>query len=211
MPDSTTSETRLWLLRHPEPESRATGRCYGSLDLSLSDKGIRQARAVAQTMAGEPLAAIYSSPRQRCQQAASILAEGRNCPVETADAFRELDFGEFEGRTYDEIAAACPDLYRQWMETPTKVQFPGGESYCDLRMRVVAAAGELRTRFAGQSIALVTHAGVIRVLLAEALRMRAEDIFRISQRYASLNLIRYLGEFPVVDRMNAEATPALPD
>lgn len=54
---------------------------------------------------------------------------GRTCPVEIVEAFRELDFVEFEGRTYDEIAALYPEVYRQWMEWPAETQFPGGESF----------------------------------------------------------------------------------
>src|SRR5260370_31981794 len=129
MTDSGNPETVLWLLRHPEPEASARGRCYGSLDVALSPDGIRQARSVAHGLAQKTFAAIYTSPRQRCTQAAHILAAGRTCPVETIAALRELDFGEFEGRTYDEIAAMYPDPYQQWMEHPTETRFPGGESF----------------------------------------------------------------------------------
>src|SRR5215472_11912326 len=100
MTDPHTDETRLWLLRHPQPEAAAAGRCYGSLNVKLSPEGIRQAHSVAESLAIEPLAAIYTSPRQRCIEAASILAAGRPCAVEVMDALRELDFGEFEGRSY---------------------------------------------------------------------------------------------------------------
>src|SRR5579863_3563976 len=133
MPDAGNPETVLWLLRHPEPEASARGRCYGSLDVALSPEGIRQARSVADRLAQEIFTAIYTSPRQRCTQAAQILAAGRTCPVETMPALRELDFGEFEGRTYDEIAATYPGLYQRWMERPTETQFPGGESFLDMR------------------------------------------------------------------------------
>ncbi len=128
MAGSSSKETVLWLLRHPEPEA-AAARCYGSLDLRLSEVGIRQARTAARALANRPLAAIYTSPSQRCQQAAHILAAGRGCPVEAVDALRELDFGEFEGRGYEEIASLYPDLYAQWMEHPTEIRFPDGESF----------------------------------------------------------------------------------
>jgi alpha-ribazole phosphatase len=202
------AETAFWLLRHPQPEAAAEGLCYGSCDWKLSETGIRQAHAVAASLAAHPLAAIYTSPRQRCRQAARILAEGRECPVETVEALRELDFGEFEGRRYEEIAALYPDLYRQWMEQPTTVRFPGGESFLDMRRRVIAAAGGLRARHAGEAIALVTHGGVIRIILAEALGIRPADIFRLGQRHAAINLVRYFGETPLVELMNGDP-PAL--
>jgi alpha-ribazole phosphatase len=206
MADSSAPQTILWLMRHPEPEAAATGRCYGSLDWKLSEAGIRQAHAGANALANEPLAAIYTSPRQRCKQAAQILAAGRQCLPETMDALRELDFGEFEGRDYDEIAAAYPDLYRQWMEHPTEVRFPGGEGFSEMRVRVLAATRDLRLRHAGQSIAMVTHGGAIRIVLAEALGMQPAGIFRIGQRYGGISMIRYFGEVPVVELVNGEAT-----
>ena len=199
------AETGLWLLRHPRPEAEAEGRCYGSRDWKLSETGVRQAHAVAKFLAAEPLAAVYTSPRQRCREAARILAAGRHCPIETLDALRELDFGEFEGRRYEEIAALYPDLYRQWMEQPTTVRFPGGESFPDMCVRVATAARGLRARHAGQTIALVTHGGAIRILLAEALGMEPAHIFRLGQRHGAVNLVRYFGDTPLVELVNAEA------
>jgi alpha-ribazole phosphatase len=204
MTDAGNRETVLWLLRHPEPEASARGRCYGSLDVALSPDGIRQARSVAGRLAQEIFTAIYTSPRQRCTQAAQILAAGRTCPVETMAALRELDFGEFEGRTYNEIAATYPDLYQQWMERPTETQFPGGESLLDMRTRVIAATRELRSRHTGQSIALVTHGGVIRIILADSLGVDTANIFRIGQRYGAINAIRYFDQTPMVDLVNAQ-------
>lgn len=207
MTDTSNPETVLWLLRHPEPEASARGRCYGSLDVALSPEGIRQAHAVADALAQEMFAAIYTSPRQRCRQAAEILAAGRTCSVETVAALRELDFGELEGSTYDEIAAMYPDVYQQWMDRPTETQFPGGESFREMHARVIATTRDLRSRHAGQSIAFVTHAGVIRIILADALGMEAANIFRIGQRYGAINVVRYFGETPIVELLNGEAIP----
>jgi alpha-ribazole phosphatase len=204
MTDSGNPETVLWLLRHPEPEASARGRCYGSLDIALSPGGIRQAECIADALAKKTFASIYTSPRKRCTEAARILAAGRICPVETVAALRELDFGELEGRTYDEIAAMYPDVYQQWMKRPTETQFPGGESFRDMHTRVTAATQELRSRHTGQSIALVTHGGVIRIILADALGMEAANIFRIGQRHGAINVIRYFDETPMVDLVNAQ-------
>ena len=197
-------ETSVWLLRHPEPDAVARGRCYGSLDLALSKDGMQQAHAVAKALAATPLAAIYTSPRQRCTQAASILALGRACSVKIVEDVRELDFGEFEGRTYDEIAARYPDVYRQWMERPTKTHFPGGECFGDMCVRVVESVRRLRARHDGDSIAIVAHGGVNRIILADALGMDMAHIFRIGQRYGALNRVRYFGDDPVVELINGD-------
>jgi alpha-ribazole phosphatase len=191
----------LWLLRHGEP-AETRGLCYGALDVELSPAGIHQAKLASAMLHGQPFAAIYSSPRRRCLEGARILAKERICPVETMDALSEIHFGEFEGRSYDEIAAEYLDLYRQWMEQPTGFHFPGGESFDQMWKRVTNAARILRERHTGESIAVVTHGGVIRILLAEALALPPANIFRIGQCYGALNLIRYLDEVPVVDLVN---------
>jgi alpha-ribazole phosphatase len=199
-------ETVLWLLRHPEPEASAQGRCYGALEVGLSDRGIRQAHAIANLLATEPLEAIYTSPRQRCQQAASTIAAGRTCPVEIIDGLHEMNFGDFEGLSYDEIEARYPEIYRQWMQRPTETRFPGGEDFGDMCTRVLAAANWLRSRNSGRSIALVTHGGVNRIILADALGMERSNIFHIAQRYAAVNLIRYFENSPVVELVNGLVT-----
>ena len=203
MTGASVRPTVVWLLRHPEPELSAHGRCYGSLDVALSPEGVRQAHRVSADLLAEPLAAIYTSPLQRCRQAAEILAAGRGCPLEALEALTELHFGELEGRTYEEIASTHPDLYRQWMEEPTATEFPGGESFMTMHARVTETARMLRARHAGQSFAIMTHGGGIRILIAEALAIPAANIFRIDQRYAAVNLIRYFGEAPVVELINA--------
>lgn len=199
-------ETILWLLRHPEPEAAAVGRCYGSLDVKLSEAGIRQAHALARALAGVPLAAIFTSPRQRCSAAAEILAAGRSCVFTTIPSLREMDFGEFEGRSYEEIAGLHPELYRQWMEHPTEVQFPGGEAFSQMSARVISAVNDLLRRHAGKSMALVTHGGVIRILLCETMGIPPANLFRLGQRYAAVNRIRYLQNCSIVDLVNAPAT-----
>jgi broad specificity phosphatase PhoE len=149
----------LWLLRHGEPIAEARGLCYGALDVELSPAGIREAESASAMLRRQPFSAIYSSLRRRCLEGARILARERICPVETIDALAEIRFGEFEGRSYDKIAAQYPELYRQWMERPTEFHFPAGESLEQMWKRVTDAAKILRERHSGESIAIVTHGG----------------------------------------------------
>ena len=197
--------TRLWLIRHGEPEESVRGRCYGDLDAALSMKGSREMEALGQELARVRLDAIYTSPKRRALESARAIARFQECPVRPADALAEIHFGLFEGRSYDEIAAEYPGIYRQWMSDPTAVTFPEGESFQDLQRRVTACVKSLRAQHAGQTIALVTHGGVIRVLIAEALELEPRNIFRIGQDYAALNLITYLGDAPVVTLVNGRA------
>jgi alpha-ribazole phosphatase/probable phosphoglycerate mutase len=194
--------TRLWLIRHGEPVPESRGRCYGSLDIGLSEQGRRQLISVAQRLKCEKFSTIYTSPRKRAIQSADILATHRDCAVTIESRLREIDFGDFEGRSYDEIAQSHPDIYKLWMEQPTEVHFPGGESFLQMQERVLDAGQFLLDRHRGQTVAIVTHGGVNRLLLAEALGIPVTHIFRIAQRYGAINLICYLGNYPSVELIN---------
>ena len=198
--------TQIWLIRHGEPAETVRGRCYGSLDVGLSTAGRSQVEATAASLQGEPLAAIYSSPRLRTTESARILASSHTCGYREEPDLRELDFGDFEGLTYDEISARYPELYRQWMETPTEVQFPNGENFASMRARVVRAFEAIQRNWAGQTVAIVTHGGVIRILIAWALQMPDGCLFRLAQDYAARNLLTFVDGTPIVQKMNV--TPA---
>ncbi|MSO23449.1 MAG: alpha-ribazole phosphatase [Acidobacteria bacterium] len=199
---SSPAISRMWLVRHGETESEARGRCYGRLDLALSLKGRRQAELVAQRLSKESLAAIYASPRRRARESAAPIGAVHDLPVEVLEELCEINFGDFEGLTYEEIQRRYPERYRHWMEHPTEIQFPNGESFTEMRNRVVNTAATLRECHLGESIAIVSHGGVNRILLAEALGVAPANIFRIAQRYAALNLISYSENMPLVELVN---------
>lgn len=197
---------RLLLIRHAEPSEEAHGRCYGSLDIGLSSRGQLRARLLARTLERVPLVAVYTSPRTRALETAQPLAALHGLPATVDEALREIDFGDFEGRSYDEIRLAAPDLYRAWMETPTHVHFPGGESYQLLRRRALAAMHAIRSRHAGETAAIVSHGGILRALLADCLAMADDAVFRLDQSYGGLSVIDWLDDSPLVRVVNAQPT-----
>jgi len=190
--------TTLYLIRHAEPDASLKGRCYGTLDTGLSPTGREQAAHLSTRLADTNIAHIYASPRRRAVETAECL--GR--PVTIVPGFRELDFGDFEGRPYDEIARTHPALYQQWMDRPTEVQFPNGECFTQMQARVLEAHRALLARHENQTVAVVAHGGAARIILADALGLPAPNIFRLAQRYAALNLIRYYGQIPTVELIN---------
>jgi len=194
---------RLVLVRHAEAEASVRGRCYGSLDVGLSPLGRSQCTVLARALAGDDVAAVWSSPRIRAVETATAIAEPHGVPVHHDDRLRELDFGELEGRTYDEIAESLPELYAAWMTSPTDVQFPGGERYADLRARSLAAVGSLRGAHDGDTVVAVTHGGVVRAVLADVLGVADERIFRIGIEPASRTVIDWVAaDEPVVRCVN---------
>lgn len=197
--------SRLILVRHGEPDEGAQGRCYGSLDVGLSPLGREHARELASHLARLEVDAVYSSPRVRARETAEPVAAAACVPLAIDDGLRELDFGEFEGRRYDEIAVAEPELYRAWMATPAAVRFPGGESFADLKLRAVAALERIRGAHAAAVV--VTHGGVLRAGIAAWLSLPDEAIFRLDARYCGVTIVDWVDGTPLVRLLNGEVPP----
>ena len=190
--------TRLLLIRHAEPDEDARGRCYGRLDIGLSPAGRASAERLAGSVRDVYLEEVYVSPRLRAVQTAAAL--GGTPRVE--DRLRELDFGELEGRLYDEIEREQPTFFRRWMETPTLVRFPGGESFAELRERVDAAVRDIVAAHTDRTVGLVSHGGVIRAALALALGLPDERAFALDVGYARVSVVDWFDGAPVVRLVN---------
>lgn len=198
------TQTRLVLCRHGEPAEEASGRCYGRLDVPLSARGVEQAQALATSLAASPLAAVFSSPARRALETADAVASAQGFSLIENPALQELDFGDLEGLLYEEIAERHPELYASWMRAPTRVRFPGGESYDELRARVLEALAELLERHRGQTFAAVSHGGPIRTILSACLQMPDEALFRLDPRHGAISVIDWLGETPTVRAISAD-------
>jgi broad specificity phosphatase PhoE len=199
--------TRLLLVRHAEPDGSAHGRCCGRLDVPLSDYGRRHAKALAAALERARLAAVYASPLARALETARPLAAVRGLEVSIQPDLSEVDFGELEGKRYEEVAAERPGLFRMWMDEPAKVRFPGGESLAELRARVLAASEEIRRAHRGEAVAVVAHAGVVRVVLADALGLRDSALFRLDVAYGGISIVDWVEHSPVVRAVNLYSAP----
>jgi alpha-ribazole phosphatase len=193
---------RIVLIRHGEPDASLCGRCYGRLDGDLSPVGKLRLAQTRRWLARAPLVAVYSSPARRATQSASIIA-GDRLSISIHDDLREIDFGQFEGMTYAEISVRFPRLYAEWMTAPTTVAFPGGERFPDMASRVRRAITSIRALHTTGSIGIVSHGGVNRIALADALGLPLERMFTIDQGYACMNVIDYFGDTPLARLINA--------
>lgn len=193
---------RLFLIRHAAPVDDARGRCYGRLDIGLSAEGERQADALVRSLSNARIDMVVSSPARRAVDTALPLATARGLDVEVRDDLRELDFGDLEGRTYEEISVTHPELYARWMVEPTSVRFPGGEAYEDLSRRVDAEIESLLEEHPGETVAVVTHGGVVRAVVAGILGLPPGRIFRIGVDHASSTVVEWIGDEPIVRALN---------
>lgn len=197
MSDATT----IWIVRHGLPDG-VEGRCYGRLNVPLSAEGVAQAKQTAARLAEENISAVYSSGLRRAMETAQIIAEGLQLDIRTIDALSEIDFGDFEGMTYEDIRHQYPREFECWMRRPAETRFPNGETFTDLGKRVNDTLDLLLSRHRNESIAIVAHSGVIRLLVGQALSMPNDQIFRLSQRYGAINRIRYSEHGPFVELVN---------
>ncbi|WP_413043374.1 alpha-ribazole phosphatase family protein [Pseudomonas sp. YJ42] len=173
---------QLDMLRHGETLSAAGFR--GRLDDELSVAGWQQLRAaVAQ---GAPWQRIVSSPLRRCKGFATELAEQRGLPLELEPGLRELDFGEWEGRTAAELMVnQSDDLGRFWRD-PYGFTPPGAEPLIEFETRILAAIERITERCASERVLLVTHAGVMRLLLARARGLPRERLLEVEVGHGAL-------------------------
>jgi probable phosphoglycerate mutase len=182
--------THLWVIRHGETAWNAEHRIQGHLDIPLSPTGFRQAACLAERLAHERVDAVYSSELARAWLTALPVAERLGLEVIPEPRLRERCFGVFEGLTLDEIAARHPEAFRLWRARDPAWAMDGGETGQQLIDRVTAALFDLAARHRGQTVALVTHGGVLDVAYRAA-RALAWDAPREHQMLnASINRLR---------------------
>lgn len=204
LPERDPAATRLYLIRHAAA-ALEPGRCCGSLDVDLSAAGRQQASMLGRAFADIELDAVYTSPLERARLTAAAIANRRGLWPRELPGVAEIDFGELEGRRFDEIAVSHPQTYATWLSRPTEVDFPGGERFTDFARRVRESAREILLAHPGDQVAVVSHGGPIRLLIADALAMPTAVMFRLDQTHAAVSAIDWHNDKPVVRLLNALA------
>lgn len=186
--------TRVFLIRHGQTAWNAALRMQGQLDIPLNEVGHRQAAQLAQALAGERLAAIYSSDLQRAVQTAQALAASTGMVVSTNADLRERCFGNFEGHTYAEIESRWPIDSARWRRREPGFGPPGGESLEQFYGRCVAVTLALAAAHAGQAIAIVAHGGVLDCLYRAALGIALDAPRSWQLDNATINRVLFNGQ-----------------
>ncbi len=195
--------TTVLLVRHGLTDANTSGVLAGwTPGVHLAEKGREQVTTLAERLAVVPLAAIVSSPLERCQETAAALAIGRDSlTVETDERLGECRYGEWEGQTLK--ALAKEPMWKVVQSHPSAAQFPGGEALRDTQVRAVDAIRAHNTRLGENATwVAVSHGDVIKAILADALGMHLDAFQRIQIDPASVSVIRYTELRPFVVRMN---------
>lgn len=196
--------TRIIIVRHGQTAwNEGEGeRLRGRSDLELDETGIRQAKASATRVARWEIAAIYSSPLKRAMATAEILAEPLGRQVQRLAGLIDIDYGRWQGLSLTEAEANDPGLYRLWLESPHLVAFPGGEGLGEVRKRVASALEAVLTDHPGQTVVLVSHKVVCKVLLCSLLGLDNSHFWQIEQGLCAINLVEIERDSPVVLLLN---------
>ncbi|WP_413792199.1 MULTISPECIES: alpha-ribazole phosphatase family protein [unclassified Pseudomonas] len=177
---------RLDLLRHGETE--LGGGLRGSLDDALTAKGWAQMHAAVDT--GGPWDRLVSSPLQRCARFAEQLGARLGVPVQLDKDLQELHFGAWEGRSAAALMDTDADALGRFWADPYGFTPPDGEPVLVFSSRVLAAVERLHSAYAGQRVLLVSHGGVMRLLLAQARGLPREQLLNVEVGHGALFALR---------------------
>lgn len=181
--------THIGLLQHGLVEA---GDVFcGELDTPLSKAGWKQLKqSFGRGSAGWD--AVVTSPRMQCSAFAEWFAQKHDLPLVRDERLREIHFGEWEGRSPQQVLEQHPEQLAQWWANPAQVSPVGGESFGEFRARVLDAWAELPRAYRGERVLVATHAGVIRLILAHVLQMPDERLLALNIEYGTLTRLRVL-------------------
>ena len=191
----------IYLLRHGLIQEDKEKRFIGQLDLPLVETGRQQARQWREFFKLVELEAIYCSDLQRSVETARIIAGERNLPLRILPELREINLGEWEGVAMSSVRRNFSDEWHKRGLDLAGYRPPGGESFNDLKSRVIPAYEKLASEAQGH-ILVVAHAGVNRMILCHLLGMPVSNLFRLKQDYGGLNIIDHWNNSPRVSVLN---------
>jgi len=183
--------TRFVLVRHGQTEWNRVERFRGRADIPLNETGLAQAKALARRLASWAIAAVYTSPLQRTRETGKAIARQLGLEVEPLEGLLDIDYGALQGLTPEEAEQRYPDIYRQWLREPHLVHFPQGESLAQLRERVLESLRELTESHQGETVVLVGHKIMNKVLLCAVLGLDNSHIWQIEQDEAAVNIFEW--------------------
>ena len=195
---AVSNTTIIDLLRHGDVEG---GRKYrGQLDDPLSQLGWEQLRSV--TNKKQDWQQIITSPLQRCAKFSSELAQTHSLPLKTEPEFKEVSFGLWEGKTADELLESEPNNIKNYWNDPINTTPPQGENLVTFDKRIMLAWENMLKEFQGKHVLLISHAGVMRIILCRVLGMPLTELFKLDVGLAKASRIQ-------IDHVDGESWPRL--
>ncbi len=189
---ASDSHTTIVLVRHGEVPGVVPPSFRGRADLLLTDRGLGQAALARDFLASHvQLAAAYASPLTRSMRTGEIIAQPHAIAVSPLPEFVDIDYGDWQGRTFDQVRSADPAAFADWLGRPHFASIPNGETLSDVSARVTRVMQELLTRHSGETVLVVGHDSVNRVFLLLALELSLSRYWRIHQDPCCINILNY--------------------
>ena len=195
--------SRLLLARHGDTELDSAHRYWGRTDVKLSADGLRQAERLRDRLAGEKIGAVYSSDLKRALVTAETIASRHQLDVIPCADLREIDFGNIEGLTYEEVSQLYPEFFTKfWIQRVPNLRFPGGEGTDEFNSRVSKFAGRLKEHAAEETILIVAHRGPLVIIILQLLGVELQ--FRVQFRLdlASLSIVETYSQREALSLLN---------
>jgi alpha-ribazole phosphatase len=194
--------TRLYLARHGELVTSKEWRYVGQMDVELNDAGKQQIQNLSSRLSSEQIDMIFSSDLTRTIESAEIIGNKLEIINEPISELREINLGVWEGLTLEEIEESFPEDLVKRSEDIKDFRIINGESFSDVKKRVIPKLKDIIEGNVSKRILVIAHGGVNRIIIADALGLDINNIPRLEQNYACLNIIDYYKSGPVVRLIN---------
>lgn len=195
--------TRVLLVRHGRVVWNAKSAYAGWTDLPLDERGEYEATLVAKRLRSAPISGVYSSDLIRAMTTAETIASHHSLCVNTDPNLREINYGEWEGLSVEDIETEYGrDFFKSWTNDPVNVRIPGGETFAELRDRAVPAVERIVKAHPGQTVVVVAHKSVNRVLMCSWLGLDVGCYKRIEQLNVAINSVLFKGNRVVLETVN---------
>jgi broad specificity phosphatase PhoE len=192
--------TCIILVRHGQTEWNRVERFRGRADVPLNKTGLAQAEATGLRILGEwQPSVVYSNPLSRAVKTAEAIAKHFDLSVQIHPDLADIDYGEWQGLTPNEVQDRWPAELQAWYQQPDQAIIPGGETLAQLRSRSMRAVNELSARHAEQTIVLVEHTVINHIILLGVLGLGNERFWHIKQDTCAINVFEAeKGDFVLV-------------
>jgi len=200
------SPKTLLLVRHGRIEERFEGRFLGSTDIPLAADSACKIKALARNLSTQKPSRCICSPLNRARQTAEILAEAMSVTIEVDPDLREVDFGRWEGLTFEEIVASEPRMVDRWASWENGFAFPEGESLCHFFDRVRKATDRIVTD-SPSTVLVVSHGGVTRAIICHLLGLTDRQHVLFDIKHAALTTIELNEGRGVLTELNVFSYP----
>lgn len=198
-----SAATTVLLVRHGHVPGISPARFRGRTEIELTERGVVEARNTADWIARfwKP-AIVYTGPMKRCRDTGAEIAKRCNVNTQVLDDLNDLNYGDWQWRTHDAVAAEWPALYRRWRTSPQLMRFPNGESLQELVARAADALRHAIERHPTGTIVMVGHDSVNRAILLQVLDQPLSAYWKLVQDPCAISEIEIIAERLRVVRLN---------